>query len=264
MPSPSFWEVLVCNKPAQLFQMQRSFAASNGFSNLALILVLKQMSGAMSSVFLTCLLYIFIPAGFSLECWSCETTGRNCQGQRQTCPIDYEECGVLQLERSFGQNKQTTVKNCTQSNNCDKELAVFNMGKRRTILGKISCCTADDCKSINPLRPRKITVNGFRCPSCYSVHGVCVEESMECSGDEYYCAQLFQTPSTGGNTVTVIKGCANKAYCDQMEKFASAAKMRLLETSHCVLASRAVSIIPELFGLFLSSHAGLLFVTGLP
>ncbi|XP_061453732.1 uncharacterized protein LOC133370869 [Rhineura floridana] len=153
------------------------------------------MSGAVDSTFTACLLSIFISVGVTLECQICETTGRNCHGPKQTCPPDYDRCGIILLDRSFGINKQTTVKKCAQHRDCDKGLAVFNMGKGRTVLGNLSCCVGE-CKSTSPLPSRKTTLSGYKCPASYSLQNVNREETVECAVGELYCAELFQTPNT--------------------------------------------------------------------
>ncbi|KAM6428666.1 phospholipase A2 inhibitor PIP-like [Liasis olivaceus] len=221
----------------------------------------------MEASFVLCLLAASITLGLSRECTFCQSSGRNCQGTKQICSASQDKCGIILLERSFGPTRQATVKSCIHSEECNKGLAVLDMGKNQNILGQVSCCEGDQCTNPARLPPRKtVTTNTKRCPACYTEpkeQSGCEEKMIDCIGqDEIYCAELFLQTKEGGKNMTItMKGCANEAFCEKKEISAIDSTFTLLPNSICRNATGAVDTMAGSFGLFLSAQAGLLLVT---
>ncbi|XP_062996725.1 phospholipase A2 inhibitor and Ly6/PLAUR domain-containing protein-like [Elgaria multicarinata webbii] len=173
-----------------------------------------------------CLFFaIFIARGVSLQCQTCSTAGKACDGRMETCASANDTCGIIQAELPKPTNHKI-VKKCIPSNDCDKGIAIIDMGKNRIEMRKVSCCSGEDCqkKPLSWTMPTRKTTpsSAKKCPACHPEGNACKEETIECTGDgEDYCAQVYQhvTDAGGKTTTTIMKGCANEAFCNSMQTF---------------------------------------------
>ncbi|XP_070619993.1 phospholipase A2 inhibitor LNF2-like [Erythrolamprus reginae] len=223
----------------------------------------------MQGSFVIYLLTASITLGFagSRECTDCQSSGKNCQGSKKPCSTPDQKCSITSWENSLESTTHATKKGCIAPEECDKGLAVLDMGNNKIIQGHVSCCEDNQCDNQSSLPARKmVTTHNKRCPACYSEpqeQKACQEKMMNCTGeDEIYCAEVFLEKKEGGKTITTtMKGCANKVFCEKMNVSAIASPFTLLLNSNCKDATGAVDTTIGSLGLFLSAQAGLLLVT---
>ncbi|XP_044291223.1 phospholipase A2 inhibitor gamma subunit B-like [Varanus komodoensis] len=202
----------------------------------------------METPFIICLLALFIARGVSLECPTCNTTGKACQGLMKACDPEYDKCGIIQTVKIIASNQSNHIeKKCIRSSLCNKGISVLDMGKGGTIISNISCCVGADCQKNPSSWPTRNTSSASEkktCPACFSQGTECKEETIDCAkAGEVYCAEVFQqTTEEDGKIKTTMKGCANKDFCETMEMFSTGATT-LLTDSQCKLATGAASTI---------------------
>ncbi|KAG8143433.1 hypothetical protein E2320_000664 [Naja naja] len=203
----------------------------------------------------------------SRECTVCQSSGKNCQGNKEACSAPEDKCSIVSVEKNFGPTKHATKRSCIDPEECTKGLAVLDMGKNQILQGYLSCCEDHQCTNHFSLPARKIvTTNNKRCPACYTEpkeQSGCQVEMINCTGeDETHCAEVFLQKKDGGkNMTTTMKGCANKAFCEKMDISTIASPFTLLPSSNCKNATGAVDTTTGSLGLFLLAQAGLLLVT---
>ncbi|XP_070806253.1 phospholipase A2 inhibitor PIP-like [Pituophis catenifer annectens] len=223
----------------------------------------------MDTSFVICLLTASITLVFakSQECTICQSSAKTCQGNKAVCSAPEDKCSIISLEKILGSTSYATKKSCIHPEECNKGLAVLDLGNNHIIKGHVSCCEDNQCTNHSSLPARKIvTTKNERCPACYTEpkeQSGCEEKTINCTGeDETYCAEVFLQKKEGGkNMTTTMKGCANKAFCEKMEISTIVSPFTLLPNSNCKNATGAVDTTTGLFGLFLSAQAGLLLVT---
>ncbi|XP_060114021.1 phospholipase A2 inhibitor gamma subunit B-like [Heteronotia binoei] len=216
----------------------------------------------MQGLLVICFLATFIATGASLTCEVCEGFGDTCMGPLQTCLPGFDTCGIIQGETTVGPHMKTIMKSCFPVSRCDEGLTVLNLGKAGTMARRLTCCVGNGCAKVPPpLPPINTSLNGKKCPTCYSMQSfTCKEEINHCAGDEHYCFELAGTTDIAGMTITsVIKGCSNMASCnDTLQRSGSFAGMTVVVTANCTLASGTASSIPGLLSLFFQAFSGIL------
>nr|XP_060639720.1 phospholipase A2 inhibitor and Ly6/PLAUR domain-containing protein-like [Anolis sagrei ordinatus] len=216
------------------------------------------MSSGMTPLsFATCLIATCIALGASLECEECMALGRNCHGNKITCPPEKDSCGIISMD-TMGQT--AVMKTCVPSKICSLGLSSLSMGKAGVSRTNAMCCTGDDCKKAPPpLPPRNTTLNGKSCPACHALNAECQEEIVKCTGDENQCFSLSGITSAGTVSAKVtMKGCGNEAICyEAKQKSSSFSGISLVHDSSCT--DGASTNIATLFGLLFPVLTGLLF-----
>ncbi|XP_013929757.1 PREDICTED: phospholipase A2 inhibitor LNF2-like [Thamnophis sirtalis] len=221
----------------------------------------------METSLVICLLTASITLVFakSRECIVCQSIGKDCQGDKKECSAPGDKCGITSMEQILGSTSNAVNKSCIPPKDCDKGLAVLDLGNNQLIRGFVFCCKDDQCTNPPSWPSRKIvTTNNKRCPACYTQpkeQSGCEAKVINCTGeDETYCAEVFLQKKEGGKTMTTtMKGCANKAFCEKLEILTIESQFTLLPNSNCNNAAGAVSSTTGLLGLFLLAQAGLIF-----
>lgn len=208
-----------------------------------------------------CLLAAVIDLGLSLVCEICGGFGNTCKGPLRFCPPSQDKCGITLLEGTGALKVRSVAKTCVRSNTCDEPFTSINLGKAGEAWTQLTCCVGNECQGITPtFPPMNTTPNGKTCPACYALHTLeCEEENIECTGDQFYCLEKSGSITIGGtNVMTILKGCANNASCNNMYENSFLDGIHNVVTANCTLASGVASIVPGMFGLFIQTIAGLL------
>uniref|UniRef100_A0ACB8FSG9 Uncharacterized protein n=1 Tax=Sphaerodactylus townsendi TaxID=933632 RepID=A0ACB8FSG9_9SAUR len=202
--------------------------------------------------------------GLSLICEVCGGPGNTCDGSLGFCSLGEDKCGITLIEGTGDLEVRSVVKTCIRSNLCDDPFTSVDLGKAGKTWTFLTCCMGDECRRITPTPPPlNTTPNGKTCPACYAVDSLeCEEEIIPCTGDQFYCLEKSGSISLGERSMaTTIKGCANNAYCNNMQDNSFDGINNVI-TANCTLASGTAKILPGLFGL-LQVFAGLLLAKAL-
>ncbi|XP_077192953.1 phospholipase A2 inhibitor gamma subunit B-like [Paroedura picta] len=213
-----------------------------------------------------CLLAAVMDLGLSLTCEICGGFGHTCDGSLEFCLSGEDRCGVTLLEGTGALQVKSITKTCIRSESCDEPFASVNAGKAGEAWTHLTCCLGDECRRITPtMPPLNNTPNGKTCPACYAIQSLeCEEEVIKCTGDQLYCLEASRSVFLGGKNVPVIiKGCANNAYCNNIQEHSFFGGIHNVITANCTLASGIASIVPGFFGLFLQLLVGLLLAKAL-
>ncbi|CAI5781117.1 phospholipase A2 inhibitor subunit gamma B-like [Podarcis lilfordi] len=161
---------------------------------------------------------MLLTPGDSLECETCIATSSNCSGKMMTCSANEDTCAVSLTESKADQiSVQSIAKGCSSTKACGQGPYSINLGKMFTSRGVAVCCKGANCSSISvPLPPVNNTVNGKKCPVCYSMLSPCSSSDVaECTGAEDRCLDL----SIKSGTIKItMKGCTTKSYCDALSQ----------------------------------------------
>ncbi|XP_060113710.1 phospholipase A2 inhibitor and Ly6/PLAUR domain-containing protein-like [Heteronotia binoei] len=215
----------------------------------------------MHTLLAVCLLAAVVDLGLSLTCEICGGIGNTCNGSLEFCPPGEDKCGIVLLEGTGELQLRSIAKTCVPLNSCDEPFTSVSIGKAGGARTYLTCCTGDECRNITPtLPPLNTTANGKTCPACYSMNSLaCEEEIIKCTGDQFYCLKKSGSITLGGRKVPVIiKGCANNAYCNNIQEHPFFDGIHNVITANCTLTSGIAGIVPGPFVLFPQILVGLL------
>ncbi|XP_023188142.1 phospholipase A2 inhibitor and Ly6/PLAUR domain-containing protein-like [Xiphophorus maculatus] len=193
-------------------------------------------------LFTLVLVVLFLPEADNLKC-RCES-GRyvNCYAETTECPSKNYSCSVATHVTSQGGANVTehNSKGCIPSELCLNYSV--NYGAYR-IVQNSKCCSEDLCNAQINYTKLDSTINGKKCYSCDEEN--CMK-TINCAGDENYCAKL--TGHAEGISF-MMKGCASESVCS--DNFSSVlnqftlrppgAKVSCCQGNYCNGASSTIS-----------------------
>ncbi|XP_005313558.1 phospholipase A2 inhibitor gamma subunit B-like [Chrysemys picta bellii] len=205
----------------------------------------------MKTPLLFCLFSALLDTGTCVSCEVCFSTNDSCTGGVQVCSERMDSCGIIKTETVAGKIKSPTfIKACMSSKQCGLSPLYMTFGNGISMSTNIACCVGQACKTASvTVPPADTTLNGLRCPACYSVFTHhCSEEIIDCTGAQTQCIHISGTVKSGGTTVhTTMKGCATESDCTNIQKFEGTFAEFNMDYSkaECRPAFRATSMAPE-------------------
>ncbi|XP_075763815.1 phospholipase A2 inhibitor gamma subunit B-like [Pelodiscus sinensis] len=223
--------------------------------------------GTMKTLLLCCLLWALLETGTCVSCEVCVGVHKSCTGPVQVCSKELDSCGIIKAESVVGNIKTPMfTKACVSSSQCNLEPLYLSFGNGISISTNVACCVGEACKTATvSVPPANTTLNGRRCPACYSAFSHdCNEEIIDCTGTQTHCLHLSGTAKSGQTTVkTTMKGCASESACINMQQLKGTfggidAHFTTAECSP--VSSRVDTVAPEGAGLIFSALLTVLLV----
>ncbi|XP_075763813.1 phospholipase A2 inhibitor gamma subunit B-like isoform X3 [Pelodiscus sinensis] len=221
----------------------------------------------MKTLLLCCLLWALLETGTSISCEVCVGVHKECTGPEQVCSKELDSCGIIKAESVVGNIKTPMfTKACVSSSQCNLAPLYITFGNGISISSNVACCVGEACKTATvSVPPANTTLNGRRCPACYSAFSHdCNEEIIDCTGTQTHCLHLSGTAKSGQTTVkTTMKGCASESACINMQQLKGTfggidAHFTTAECSP--VSSRVDTVAPEGAGLIFSALLTVLLV----